>query len=193
MGEWSAGKPEFEKVSIPVWGNHDYAGLNEVHIPFNMSTICNVRPLKKISWKKAFVPLYTYTNMLSYWRWIHKLDTQQCQCDSIWLSWLVVNSGWAADKHCHCDLIFIMNILQQYHGARHAWSIICSVNWGYMCSPGKNPQFWFKMLFVTEKTRVSSLLFAPYIDSSESEPAVTWAGAGPEDALTTRPGSGSAT
>ena len=30
VGEWSAGKP----VSIPVWGNHDYAGLNEVHIPF---------------------------------------------------------------------------------------------------------------------------------------------------------------
>ena len=34
VGEWSAGKPAFEKVSIPVWGNHDYAGLNEVHIPF---------------------------------------------------------------------------------------------------------------------------------------------------------------
>ena len=36
VGEWSAGKPEFEKVSIPVWGNHDYAGLNEVHIPFKV-------------------------------------------------------------------------------------------------------------------------------------------------------------
>ena len=25
VGEWSAGKPEFEKVSIPVWGNLDRA------------------------------------------------------------------------------------------------------------------------------------------------------------------------
>ena len=39
VGEWSAGKPEFEKVSIPVWGNHHYAGLNEVHIPFNENYI----------------------------------------------------------------------------------------------------------------------------------------------------------
>ena len=41
VGEWSAGKPEFEKVSIPVWGNHDYAGLNEVHIPFKANNEYN--------------------------------------------------------------------------------------------------------------------------------------------------------
>ena len=42
VGEWSAGKAEFEKVSIPVWGNHDYAGLNEVHIPFKLTCDLNI-------------------------------------------------------------------------------------------------------------------------------------------------------
>ena len=35
VGEWSAGKPECGNCIVPVWGNHDYAGLNEVAIPFN--------------------------------------------------------------------------------------------------------------------------------------------------------------
>ena len=34
VGEWSAGKPECGNCIVPVWGNHDYAGLNEVAIPF---------------------------------------------------------------------------------------------------------------------------------------------------------------
>ena len=33
VGEWSAGKPECGNCIVPVWGNHDYAGLNEVAIP----------------------------------------------------------------------------------------------------------------------------------------------------------------
>ena len=44
VGEWSAGKPEFEKVSIPVWGNHDSAGLNEVHIPFKNYVVFHNKP-----------------------------------------------------------------------------------------------------------------------------------------------------
>ena len=35
VGEWSAGKPECGNCIVPVWGNHEYAGRNEVHIPFN--------------------------------------------------------------------------------------------------------------------------------------------------------------
>ena len=38
VGEWSAGKPECGNCIVPVWGNHDYAGLNEVAIPFNHIT-----------------------------------------------------------------------------------------------------------------------------------------------------------
>ena len=37
VGEWSAGKPECGNCIVPVWGNHDYAGLNEVAIPFNIT------------------------------------------------------------------------------------------------------------------------------------------------------------
>ena len=41
VGEWSAGKPECGNCIVPVWGNHDYAGLNEVAIPFNFRlTLC---------------------------------------------------------------------------------------------------------------------------------------------------------
>ena len=36
VGEWSAGKPECGNCIGPVWGNHDYAGLNEVAIPFKI-------------------------------------------------------------------------------------------------------------------------------------------------------------
>ena len=36
VGEWSAGKPECGNCIVPVWGNHDYAGLNEVAIPFKL-------------------------------------------------------------------------------------------------------------------------------------------------------------
>ena len=50
VGEWSAGKPEFEKVSIPVWGNHDNAGLNEVHIPFKLC-----RPQPRVSLPKQIL------------------------------------------------------------------------------------------------------------------------------------------
>ena len=40
VGEWSAGKPEScGNCIVPVWGNHDYAGLNEVAIPFKQSCI----------------------------------------------------------------------------------------------------------------------------------------------------------
>ena len=41
VGEWSAGKPECGNCIVPVWGNHDYAGLNEVAIPFNLEFIDN--------------------------------------------------------------------------------------------------------------------------------------------------------
>ena len=36
VGGWSAGKPECGNCIVPVWGNHDYAGLNEVAIPFKV-------------------------------------------------------------------------------------------------------------------------------------------------------------
>ena len=39
VGEWSAGKPECGNCIVPVWGNHDYAGLNEVAIPFKTNRI----------------------------------------------------------------------------------------------------------------------------------------------------------
>ena len=48
VGEWSAGKPEFEKVSILVWGNHDYAGLNDVAIPFNVNLFGKLESKTKI-------------------------------------------------------------------------------------------------------------------------------------------------
>ena len=41
VGEWSAGKPECGNCIVPVWGNHDYAGLNEVAIPFNDGKLWN--------------------------------------------------------------------------------------------------------------------------------------------------------
>ena len=42
VGEWSAGKPECGNCIVPVWGNHDYAGLNEVAIPFKKGLIWNL-------------------------------------------------------------------------------------------------------------------------------------------------------
>ena len=47
VGEWSAGKPECGNCIVPVWGNHDYAGLNEVAIPFN------VRQFANLIWRQA--------------------------------------------------------------------------------------------------------------------------------------------
>ena len=42
VGEWSAGKPEFEKVSIPVWGNHDYMqDLMRCIFPLKRSSVCH--------------------------------------------------------------------------------------------------------------------------------------------------------
>ena len=63
VGEWSAGKPECGNCIVPVWGNHDYAGLNEVAIPFkqmrNYLVCYNI--LYKILHLQAlslFVPIY---------------------------------------------------------------------------------------------------------------------------------------
>ena len=39
VGEWSAGKPECGNCIVPVWGNHDYAGLNEVAITFKANEV----------------------------------------------------------------------------------------------------------------------------------------------------------
>ena len=54
VGEWSAGKPECGNCIVPVWGNHDYAGLNEVAIPFNTVPLLvghSVRPSTGLSSK----------------------------------------------------------------------------------------------------------------------------------------------
>ena len=59
VGEWSAGKPECGNCIVPVWGNHDYAGLNEVAITFKRVLtfdlyLGQVNGQRKISYKKMF-------------------------------------------------------------------------------------------------------------------------------------------